>query len=267
VGRTDQRYDKSGYEKRCQWTGPQVQKNFALRGSARGKRRKAQSPPTADSPTSSSLLLTSTSQHHAARCIPQSAHWRPSSCGQAVAFQKFAMDASWRSGGYDKEYFAEMLGTAGGRRRWRRRRRRVPWRHLPCPRSSPSDPPFDDDGVVVVAVERCEEDDNDGAASPSLSALSSDGGSGGGGSRKTNLNDADACASGVVVGDAKGRGGANDRVTDDGGSGGGWRAMSAGARSKNSSGSGSVSSRSLRHRRCPQRKQNNARSHSDMALP
>jgi hypothetical protein len=51
-------------------------------------------------------------QHYAARCIPQHANWCPSSCGQAMALQKFAMDASWCSGGYDKADFAAILGAA-----------------------------------------------------------------------------------------------------------------------------------------------------------
>jgi hypothetical protein len=102
---------------------------------------------------------------------------------------------------------------------------------------------------------------------PSSSASLLDGGSVGGSGQKTNLNDADACVSGIVVVSAKGRGGTNDRVRDDGGSGGRRRTMSAGARSKNSAGLGSVSSRSLHHQRCPQRKQNTVRSHSNIALP
>ncbi len=81
----------------------------------------------------------------------------------------------------------------------------------------------------------------------SSSALSSDGGSGGGGGQMTNANDADVCVSGIVVVGAKGRGGADDRATDDGESGGRRRAMSAGARSKNLAWSGLVSSRLLRH--------------------
>jgi hypothetical protein len=87
---------------------------------------------------------------------------------------------------------------------------------------------------------------------PSLSSSASlsDGGSVGSGGRKMNSNDADACASGVIIIDAKGRGGADDQVTDDGGSGGWRRAMSAGARLKNLAGSGSVSRRSLCHRQC-----------------
>jgi hypothetical protein len=65
---------------------------------------------------------------------------------------------------------------------------------------------------------------------PSSSASSSNGGSGGGGGQTTNANDADACASGVIIVGAKGRGGANNQATDDGGFGSRQRAMSAGAR-------------------------------------
>ncbi len=87
--------------------------------------------------------------------------------------------------------------------------------------------------------------------SPSLSASLLDGGLGGGGGQMTNANNADACASGVVIVGVKGQSGADDWATDNGGSGGGQRAMSAGARSKNLAGSESVLSRLLRHRRHP----------------
>ncbi len=56
--------------------------------------------------------LKTTPQHYASRCILQSANWRPLSCSQAMALQKIAMDASWRSGGYDKADFAAILGAA-----------------------------------------------------------------------------------------------------------------------------------------------------------
>ncbi len=82
---------------------------------------------------------------------------------------------------------------------------------------------------------------------PVLSALSSDGGLGSGSGRMTNTNNTDACASGIVSIGVKGWGSADDRVTDDGGSGSGRCMMSMGARLKNLAGLGLVSSQLLCH--------------------